>query len=179
MTRTPKSKKSKKILLNDFQINKLLEQVVNVIRYIKKIKENETDTAIKDCIKQVQIPVRLSESIALKILREKKKIEGCNDPSKFDFGKGKGINHFDIEYSDELLKIDFEVKATGTNTFQRFREHAQKSNYIIWVDFWGLRESSISKMYNVYIINTRDIFEIPTDKGEIDINKIEKKKKIN
>lgn len=179
MTNTTKSKKSKKILLDDYQINKLLEHLVNVIQYIQEIKENETDPSIKDCIKQVQIPVRLSESIALKILREKTIIEDFNILCNFNFGKGKGKKTFDIEYSDGSIKIDIEVKATGTNTFQRFLEHARQSNYIIWVDFWGLRESSVSKMYDVYLIKTRDIFETPTDKGEIDIKKITNKKKIS
>jgi len=162
-----------KILLNEIQQSKLLEHTIEIIKFIKTI--NEKDEAVKSCFKMVQVPVRLSESIALNILKKHQLIEGCNDLSKFDFGKKRGS--FDIEYGTNSIKI--EVKATGTSKFQRFRPNSLKSDYVMWIDFYGLRENTIDSKYSVFLFRTHEIFngDISTEKPKY-ITEIDKKYKI-
>jgi len=165
--------------LSKKQTKKLLEHVKNVISYINNIKEE--DDMVKESIKNIQVPVRLSESMALNFLKEGKiKINNATDKNRFAFGEKR--NSYDIEYTfkDKSKKINIEVKATGTNEFQRFRKHAMKSDKTIWIDFYGLRKTDPTSKYNIYIFETDKVFRKFKSKNEkeITIDKLKKEYQI-
>lgn len=162
-----------RVRLNEDQTNTLLGFVRDIVNYINEFNIDDPDL---DCIKQIQIPSRLSENIALNLCQNGNiNIEIDTTPECFIFGVGR--KDYDIEYDleDEEDNIRIEVKATGTNTFQRFRKHALQSDYTIWIDFYGLRnEEEINTNYSVYFFRTIDVFRefMNRDEKEMSIEKI-------
>jgi hypothetical protein len=161
-----------RVRLNENQINTLLGFVRDIVNYINEFNIDDADL---DCIKQIQIPSRLSENIALSLC-ENGFIDIGFEALKENFKFGVGVNDYDIEYDIEGEEnIRIEVKATGTNIFQRFRQHALQSDYTIWIDFHGLRnEGGRNTDYSVYFFKTIDVFRefINRNEKEMSVTKL-------
>jgi hypothetical protein len=153
----------KKILTKE-QITELLNLTIEIIQFIQEKRDATAHEIVEESIKNIQVPVRLSESIALGLLQESK-ITIEEETSPEDFKPGEGLGAFDIEYRKGDVKIDIEVKATGTSEFQRFRKHALDSDYTIWIDFHGLRnEGGLTKEIRFKCFKTKDVFTDVTDR---------------
>jgi hypothetical protein len=140
-----------------------------LIDYINRIEDPNQD--VKDSIKNAQVPVRLSESMALNKLRDGSiLILNANNHALFDYGNRRG--GYDIEYPqyNRFRRINIEVKATGTKTFQRFRAHAMSSNVVIWIDFYGLRQHPTTTDYRIYGFRTNRVFRNFLNRQEKEIS---------
>jgi hypothetical protein len=100
---------------------------------VELIKEKNNGQCKNMLIKQIQIPVNLSHSIAYLYL--------LNNPGLLGIGKIKSEllkegSHrtYDLLYGINK-EIKIEVKASGTSNFQRFRKKAISSNLVIWLKF--------------------------------------------
>ena len=143
-----------KVLLDKNQINKLIVVTVEILNFIKSKKKEIDDNKISESLKNIQVPVRLSESIALNLILDNV-IPELKDYT-FLFGKKRG--DYDIVGNSNKKYINIEVKATGADIFQRFRRHALNSDYTIWIDFFGFRKEKIIKDYRIFFFKTEKVF---------------------
>ena len=77
-----------KVLLDKNQINKLIVVTVEILNFIKSKKKEIDDNKISESLKNIQVPVRLSESIALNLILDNV-IPELKDYT-FLFGKKRG-----------------------------------------------------------------------------------------
>lgn len=146
-----------RILLTPEECGRLRVHTKNLIDYINNI--HDLNPNVTDSIKNIQVPMRLSESMALNQLRNGAiLILNANNHALFNAGRRRG--DYDIEYdrNNQANRIKIEIKATGTNTFQRFRSHAMTSDVTIWIDFYGLRIQPTTLDYRIYVFRTIIVF---------------------
>lgn len=148
-----KVKKSSKVFLSHKQLLELMDITINTLVYLENVRDENEDPVIKESIKNIQVPVRLSESIALRLLYDNHIKFEKYTADDYKYGAERG--DFDIENDNGIKKLNIEVKATGSDIFQRFREHALKSDFTIWIDFYGLREKEISSNIRFFVLKTK------------------------
>ena len=110
-------------------------------------------------IKQVQLPFNLSESLVFHHI--------VANPALIE---EEQINHlllvqgnsrtFDFTYDN---RIRIEVKATGSDVFQRFRPRALTADFVFWLNFTG------NRMYNLAKFSPRILTPRARASGEADI----------
>ena len=93
---------------------------------VQIIKEKNNGQSKNMYIKQIQIPVNLSHSIAYLYLLNNPGLLGI-DKIKSELLKEGSHRTYDLLYGINK-EIKIEVKASGTSNFQRFRKKAISSN---------------------------------------------------
>ena len=132
------------------------------------INENNNGQSRNMLIKQIQIPVNLSHSIAYLYLLNNPGLLGINK-IKSDLLKEGSHRTYDLLYGiNKVIKI--EVKASGTSNFQRFRKKAISSNLVIWLKFHDDNLYDVA-VFSPLILNAKGKIEV-----EVNWDNIIKKK---
>lgn len=149
--------------------NELLDYYLkyrNVIAYIADLNSNSPDN---QQIKQIQIPSSLTQSIAYYFILENPLVIGLTQIDSNLLKEGSNRT-YDLIYNSTS---NIEVKATGSNTFQRFRKTALSANFAIWINFNVGNNFDIA-VFIPQIINPNDRKEV-----EIDWRNLNKYGKVN
>lgn len=143
-------------ILTQQQIHELHGRYTNVVNYIN-IQNNGQPNGQR--IKQVQLPSSLTQSLAFHFIIENYNLIGVENIIPENLHEGNNRT-YDLIYQTELITINIEVKATGTNNFQRFRPHALTANIVLWLNF---REN----LFDIAIFTPNIL--IPGNNGEVNI----------
>lgn len=143
-------------ILTQELIQELHTRYTNVVDYIG-IQNNGQPNGLR--IKQVQLPSSLTQSLAYHYIVENPNSIGVQNIITENFCEGNNRT-YDLIYRTDNMVINIEVKATGTNDFQRFRPKALSANFVLWLNFRG-------NQYDIAIFNPNIL--APGDTGEADI----------
>ncbi len=141
-------------ILNKESILNLYNRYIFVVHLIKENNNGHPENML---IKQIQIPVNLSHSIAYFHLLNNPNLVGTSQINSKLLYEG---NHrtYDLMYGiNKETKI--EVKASGTSNFQRFRKKAISSNLVIWLKFYDKNLYDVAT-FNPLILNAQDRIEV-------------------
>lgn len=118
-------------LLDKKSIYELYDRYISVVQLIREKNNGQSKNML---IKQIQIPVNLSHSIAFLHLLNNPDLIGLNNIQSELLKEGTHRTH-DLLYGvNKTTRI--EVKATGTSNFQRFRQKAILSDLVIWLNIY-------------------------------------------
>jgi hypothetical protein len=129
-------------ILTQQLIQELHTRYTNVVDYINT-QNNGQPNGLR--IKQVQLPSSLTQSLAFHYIIENPNSIGVANIFVENLCAGNNRT-YDLIYRTENTVINIEVKATGTNDFQRFRPHALTANFVLWLNFRG-------NQYDIAIFN--------------------------
>jgi|GEM_PF-3084927 len=132
-----------------------------VVSFIAEINISQPEN---QKIKNIQVPVSLSQSLAYHFLQEIPSSINLEEIT-VDLLKEGNNRTFDLIYNGER-KVNIEVKATGTKKFQRFRKKALSADYVIWINFTSITSYEIA-VFNPIILNPNERIE-----REFDWNKL-------
>jgi hypothetical protein len=161
-------------ILDKESIYKLYDRYISVVQLIREKNNGQSKNML---IKQIQIPVNLSHSIAYYYLINNPDLIGLNKTKSQLLNEGTHRTH-DLLYGiNNTTRI--EVKATGTSNFQRFRQKAISSDLVIWLNIYENKTLDIAT-FNPSILNAQDRIEIAIDwKGIIKIDGVTLIKKLS
>ena len=141
-------------ILTQEQIQNLHECYHNIVNFINEQNHRQP---IGQRIKQVQLPFKMTQSMAYHFIILNPQLFGIENIFADNLREGNNRT-YDLIYQTENNLINIEVKATGTNDFQRFRPHALTANYVIWLNFNGnLYDIAI---FNPNVLNKRNNGEV-------------------
>ena len=143
-------------ILTQELIQELHTRYTNVVDYINT-QNNGQPNGLR--IKQVQLPSSLTQSLAYHYIIENPNSIGVENIIMENIREGNNRS-YDLIYRADNMVINIEVKATGTNNFQRFRPHALTANFVLWLNFRG-------NQYDIAIFNPNIL--APGNNGEVDI----------
>jgi hypothetical protein len=143
-------------ILTQQLIQELHTRYTNVVDYINT-QNNGQPNGLR--IKQVQLPSSLTQSLAYHFIIENPNSIGVENIIMENLREGNNRT-YDLIYRTDNMVINLEVKATGTNDFQRFRPHALTANFVLWLNFRG-------NQYDIAIFNP--IILPRGNNGEVDI----------
>lgn len=143
-------------ILTQMLIQELHTRYTNVVDYINT-QNNGQPNGLR--IKQVQLPSSLTQSLAYHYIIENPNSIGVNNIIMENLSEGNNRT-YDLIYRTDNMVINIEVKATGTNEFQRFRPHALTANFVLWLNFRG-------NQYDIAIFNPNILPR--GNNGEVDI----------
>lgn len=138
------------------QIENLHSRYIRVVNYINDQNRGYSN-GLK--IKQVQIPSTLTQSIVYHYINGNSACIGLENIIVESLREGNSRT-YDLIYQTNNITINIEVKATGTNDFQRFRPRALTADFILWLNFTG-------NNYEIAIFNPSIL--TPRANGEVDI----------
>lgn len=143
-------------LIPQGNIRSFYQRYIQIINYISSINRG---TPVDERIKNIQIPVTLTHTLAYYFIIKNPSSIGINNFVQNDLMEG-GFRGFALEYKSP--KINIEVKATGSNTFQRYRPKALLADYIIWINFHS------GNLYDVAVFDPKILN--PNNKNEVEFN---------
>lgn len=137
------------------QIRTYYQKYWDIVTYIREINENQPDN---QKFKNIQIPVNLTQSLAYHFLIENP--QSINLDGIISELLKEGNNRtYDLIYETATMTTNIEVKATGTNNFQRLRKKALSADYVVWINFNALTNYDIAT-FKPAILNPQDRLEI-------------------
>lgn len=147
-------------VISQNELNDFFDRYVKVVKYIKDKNSQVHNT--NQHIKQVQIPSSLTQSLAYYFIVDNYKEIGIRKFNRNDLVEGS-IKTYDFIYQKGL---NIEIKATGTNTYQRFRPKARSAHIVIWLNF-DLK----SRTFDIAIFNPKILESIKSDTNkDVDIH---------
>ena len=152
-------------ILNKENTLNLYDRYRSVVQLIKEKNNGQCKNML---IKQIQIPVNLSHSIAYLYLLNNPGLLGI-DKIKSELLKEGSHRTYDLLYGINK-EIKIEVKASGTSNFQRFRKKAISSNLVIWLKFHDDNLYDVAT-FNPLILNARGKIEVEVNWDNIIKNK--------
>jgi hypothetical protein len=144
-------------ILDKESIYKLYDRYISVVQLIREKNNGQSKNML---IKQIQIPVNLSHSIAYYYLINNPDLIGLNNIKSELLNEGSHRT-YDLMYGIKNT-TRIEVKATGTCNFQRFRQKAISSNLVIWLNIYENKTLDIAT-FHPSILNAQDRIEIAID----------------
>jgi len=146
-------------VISQNKLNGFFDRYVKVVEYIKEDNSHVPNT--NQHIKQVQIPSSLTQSLAYYFIVDNYEIFRIRNFNRNDLVEGS-IRTYDFIYKH----LNIEIKATGTNTYQRFRPKARSAHIVIWLNF-----DLNSRTYDIAIFNPKNLERIKPDTNkDVDIN---------
>jgi hypothetical protein len=144
-------------ILTQNEIKNLHARYINVVNFINEQNLNQPNG---HRIKQVQLPSSLTQSIAYHFIINNPNIIGQENITLNNFREGNNRT-YDLIYELDNDVINIEVKATGTDIFQRFRPHALTAHFVIWLNF-------NENFYDIAVFSPNIL--TPNNNGEVDIS---------
>ncbi|MFZ4412521.1 MAG: hypothetical protein ACOYOV_05515 [Bacteroidales bacterium] len=138
------------------QIRNLHTRYTAVVNFINTQNEGQPNGLR---IKQVQLPSSMTQSLVYYFIVNYPNHIGLENIIVGNLAEGNNRT-YDLIYQTGIHPINIEVKATGTNDFQRFRPHALTANFVFWLNFRGA-------LYDIAIFNPNIL--TPRNNGEVDI----------
>lgn len=155
-------------ILTSQEITAYYQKYLEIVDHIKEINESQPEN---QKFKNIQIPVSLTQSIAYHFLLDNPLSIAIKN-IVCEFLKEGNNRTFDLIYKEGEFTINIEVKATGTNSFQRLRKKALSADFVIWINFTSSTQYDIA-VFKPIILNPNNRNEIEFDWNKLrDISEI-------
>jgi hypothetical protein len=129
------------------------DEIIHLSNLLRQTYKFISDLSISDPLakrlKYPQIPPILSESLAIRLLKNGKILK--NKLNNYSFNFGGNVADILATFGEETIKI--EVKATGAKAFQYFSDKDTDADYIIWLHFGEFFSKAEDLPIEVYLIS--------------------------